>query len=224
MPSSPAPTRTKPPTAHEPSPPPSPHGGGTLLLGVVLIGAGALWLLAALGIDLPVAVVTPALLIVLGVVVLVSAARGWDHAAIGVAVVVGVWVGIAALVTSAVDVPLSGAFGDRQHTPTTVAEAGEAQRLFAGTQVLDLRSLDTAGDVVEVESSTVLGAVEVLVPEGMAVRVDATAAAGAITLFDETIDGIGLDRQVEHGDWATAPRRVDLAVRVGLGEVVVRER
>ena len=215
-------TQVPTPTPTQPVPPPPRDRGGAILLGSLLIGAGVLWLLAALGIDVPVAIVTPVLLVVLGLAVLVSAVRGHDHVAIGVAVFVGVWVAIAAVVTAVVDIPLTGAMGDREHTPTTVAEAEESHRLFAGTQVLDLRSLDTAGDAVEVELSTVLGEVEVLVPDDMAVRIDARVAAGSISLLGETVDGVGLRQQVEHGAWETAASRVELDVQVGLGEVVVR--
>ena len=140
----------------------------------------------------------------------------------GVAVVVGVWVAIAAAVTTIVDVPLSGAMGEREHAPATVAEAEEPYRLFAGRQVLDLRDLAADDDVARVRVSTVLGEVEVIVPEDTAVRVDATVAAGSITVFDEAVEGVGLGQQLEHGTWAAAAQQVELELRVGLGEVVVR--
>lgn len=224
MPSSPTTTPTDTNTEPGPPPPSRDGGGGTLLLGVVLIGAGALWLLAALGVEVPVGAVAPVVLVVLGLAVVVSAVRGWDHAAVGVAVVVGIWVAIAAVVTTVVDVPLSGAMGDREHAPTTVAEAEEPERLFAGQQVLDLRELEAGDDVAHVELSTVLGELEVLVPDDLAIRVDASVAAGSIDLLGEAVDGVGLRQQVEHGDWDTASRRVDLRLRVGLGQVVVRGR
>jgi hypothetical protein len=184
--------------------------------------AGGLWLLAALGVDLPVGVVTPLVLIGLGVVVLVSAVRGQDGAALGVAIFVGVWLAIGAVVSGAADVPLTGAVGDRAVAPTTAAALDDGYRLFAGTQTLDLRDLELPPGTTDVTVSTVLGEVDVRLPEGMAVRIDAAVAAGAIDLDGTLVDGLGPDRQLTTGDWADATRRLDLELRVGLGQIRVQ--
>ena len=217
------------PTATPPAPamPPPPTaggggGGGALLLGAVLIGAGALWLLAALGIDIPVAMVAPVLLVVLGLIVLASAVRGRDNAVLGFAIAVGVWVAIAAVITTLVQVPLAGAIGDRELVPGTAAAAEGPHRLFAGTQLLDLRALEAGAGPVMIEASTVLGEVEVLVPDDVPVRIEASVAAGAITLFGATTDGVDVDRTYVSDDWDEATDRLDLELRVGFGEVRVR--
>lgn len=203
-------------------PPERRTSAGAVILGFVLIGAGALWLLAALGVDIPVAVVTPVVLISLGLAVVVAAFRGEDHAAIGLAVFIGVWLAIGAIVTSVVDVPLTGAVGDQEVAPATAAELEDGYRLFAGTQTLDLRGLELAEGTTEVAVSTVLGEVEVVVPAGTEVRVDAAVAGGSLDLFGEVVDGLGLDDVEETDGWDDAARRIDLELRVGLGEVRVR--
>lgn len=192
-----------------------------MIVGLVLVAAGALWLLAALGVEIPVAMVAPVVLITLGVAVVVAAVRGEDHAAIGLAVFVGVWIAIAAIVTSVVDVPLTGAVGEHDLQPATAAELEADYRLFAGSQVLDLRGLELGEGTTEVSLSTVLGEVEVIVPQGMEVRIDAAVAGGSLDLFGEVVDGLGLDDVEESEGWADAARRLDLELRVGLGEVHV---
>lgn len=216
------PVRVEPRSQGLPPPPERRTSAGALILGLVLIGAGSLWLLAALGVDIPVAAVTPVVLISLGLAVLVSAVRGEDHAAIGLAIFVGIWVAISATVTAVVDVPLTGAVGERDLAPATAGELEDDYRLFAGSQVLDLRNLELAEGTTEVSLSTVLGEIEVVVPDGMAVRVDGSVAGGSMDLYGDVSDGLGLDDVEESDGWADAARRIDLELRVGLGEVHVR--
>ncbi len=205
------------------TPPPERRASaGAVILGVVLIGAGTLWLLAALGVDIPVAVVTPVVLISLGLAVVVSAVRGEDHAAIGLAIFVGIWLAIGATVTTVVDVPLTGAVGEHDLAPVALTELEDDYRLFAGSQVLDLRDMVLTAGTTEVSLSTVLGEIDVVVPESMAVRVDASVAGGSIDLDGDAADGLGLDDVMESDNWADAPQRLDLELRVGLGEVRVR--
>ena len=216
-----------PPTPSLAPPPTRPPAVGGIVLGIVLVVGGGLWLLASLGVDVPVGVVTPVVLVALGVAIVVSAVRGEDDGLVGLAVFVGVWVTIASLVTLFVGVPLTGGVGDRVATPSTVTEVADGYRSFAGTQTLDLRALDLrspgpADGTLEVEVSTLLGEVEVLVPSGMAVRVDAAGGAGTLDLAGSVVDGVGLRDDHETAGWADAARRVDLRLRVGLGEVRLR--
>lgn len=220
------PSTAPPPAPPPPSPGPSAQRGapvGTVVLGLVLVAAGVLWLLAALGIDLPVEVVTPVALVTVGVAVLVSAFRGEEGVAIGVSIVVGVLLAVAATMTLLVDAPLTGAVGDNVVSPTTVEELDDTYRLFAGSHRIDLRDLEFTDDTVELEVSAVLGEVEVIVPD-VGVRIDAGVTAGAIEIFGTRTEGVNLDEQSETWAWDAAQRRLDLHLRVGAGEIrVVRE-
>lgn len=220
------------PTRHDspmPPPPPPGHGPaerrptvGAVALGVGLIVAGTLWLLAALGVDVPVRSLTPIVLILLGVAVVVAAVRGERDGVIGFAVFVGVWLAIAAVVSTSTDVPLAGAVGDREVEVTTVDDLEDSYRLFAGTQVVDLREVELPAGTTELALSTVLGQVDLVVPPDVAVRVDAHVAAGAINVFGDVVDGVGLSHDDESEGWDAATTRLDLVLRVGLGEVTVR--
>ncbi len=209
-------------TAATPAQTAPPRSAGLALLGVILMGAGALWLLAALGVEVPVTLVTPLVLVALGVAVTVSALRGEDHPALGFAVFVGVWLAIFALLTAVTSVPLTGAVGDVDITPATVTDLDDGYRLFAGTQRVDLRGLELEAGTTEVVVSTVLGEIDVRVPEGVAVRIEASAAAGGVDLYGTAIDGVGIDRTDETDGWSSAEHRLDLDLRVGLGQVRVR--
>lgn len=200
-------------------PPPPRRSAGAVGAGVVLVAAGTVWLLAVVGVEVPVRVAAPGLLVLLGIAVVVAGVRGEDHAAIGLAVFLGVWLTIAVVVAGVLDTPLAGAIGDRHLAPTTTAEL-EDQRLFAGTQVIDLRGLELPAGTSELQVSTVLGEVEVVVPGSMAVRVDARVAGGTLNLFGDVVDGLGLAQEAAIG--GGTDRVLELEVRVGLGEVRVR--
>lgn len=215
------PVQSPPSSSTTPSPPPPRPTTGMALLGIVLIGAGTLWLLAALGVALPVALVTPVVLVSLGIAVTVSALRGEEHPALGLAVFVGVWLSLFALVTAVVEVPLTGAVGDVDIAPVSAGELDDAYRLFAGSQRLDLRDLELGPGTTELVVSTVLGEIEVRVPAGMAVRVDAAAAAGTVEVGGTPVEGVGLLREDVTEGWDAAEQRLDLELRVGLGEVRV---
>lgn len=219
----PPPPRPAPPRPAAAAPPREPQPRtGALSLGIVLVGAGTLWLLAALGVDMPVTVVAPALLLAIGLGLLVAGVRGEDNVVVGLAVFVGVWLAIAAMVSVVLDVPLTGAVGERELMPTSATELVDDSRLFAGRQLLDLRDVELTEGTTDVELSVVLGEVEVVVPEGMAVRVDAATAGGSIDVFDDPVDGLALRHQDETPGWTDASSRLDLHLRVGLGEITVR--
>ncbi|WP_153395568.1 PspC domain-containing protein [Ornithinicoccus halotolerans] len=132
-------------------------------------------------------------------------------------------------------------FGEQTWRPAAAAlSAGEPAeyRHGMGVAVLDLRQL--AGDELppgaEVHAWVDVGQLVVRVPEDMVVHVDGGTGVGAITLRDDTAGGIGPPRQSTAGlaiteqivtgegtdDPATAPD-LDLRLRVGIGEVSVRE-
>ena len=194
---------------------------GTVVTGLLLLGAAALWALTAAD------VVHPDATDVLALGVLV----------IGAGLVVGAWYGrarwlvvpgfalVAALtVTSAVDVPLEGGFGERRYAPLAAGDVRDAYRLTAGRMVLDLRSLDPAGAPVPVVASIAAGSLSVLVPEGATIVVDTRIGVGQLLLPGEDRrerrDGAGVDEDVTlPGDEGAGTLVLDL--EVGVGEVEV---
>lgn len=206
------------PPAPQPQPGPRPAAGG-ITIGIVLIVLGSIWLLEALGVAVPFGMIVPIVLISLGIGVAVSGARGEDSGMVGLAVFLGVVLAIGSLLFAVLDVPIRGGVGERVHAPVTAAELEDAYGLFAGTVTLDLQDLVLPPGTAEVRAATVLGEVVVIVPEGMAVDVDASAAGGTIDLFGTTTEGLGLRDEFTTEGFDGATTRLQLELRAGLGEV-----
>lgn len=106
--------------------------------------------------------------------------------------------------------------------PTTAAQVDERYEMGAGeltldlTGVSDLEALD--GRVVRMEAGA--GRIEVVVPEGVDVDVDARAGLGNIILFGEELDGAGIETSGSH-DGGTDVPEVTLDIQVGMGEIDV---
>lgn len=213
------PTGTQPAPPAPPQPPRGPAGAGGITIGVVLIVLGTIWLLEALGVAVPLGTIVPILLIALGLGVAISAVLGEDSGLTGVAVFLGVVLAIGALLFTVLDTPVRGGMGERNHAPTTATELEDSYGVLAGTVTVDLADLVLAPGTTELAVTTVLGEVEVVVPAGMAVDVDATVAGGTIDLLGTTTDGLGLSDGYTSEGYDQADSRLRLELRAGLGEV-----
>lgn len=70
-----------------------------------------------------------------------------------------------------------------------------------------------------------LGDLTILVPGGLAVRVQAKAGMGDVFVFGQNSEGIGPHVDFQSDDYATAARKLSIEASVGLGKVeVVRGR
>jgi len=65
------------------------------------------------------------------------------------------------------------------------------------------------------------GDLTVILPRELAVRVQASAGLGEVSVLGRKHEGIGPTAEVQSEDYATAPRQLDLEASVGLGEVKV---
>src|SRR5207237_10012721 len=116
--------------------PPRHVGMGRLALGVILLGAGVVWLLDAVGaFSVSAVVVLPAVLIAVGLVIL--ALPGHHGGLIGLGIVLTL---ILAL-TSSFEVKLQGGVGDHLYRPTSVADLHRSYHLAMGQLTLDLTQL-----------------------------------------------------------------------------------
>jgi phage shock protein PspC (stress-responsive transcriptional regulator) len=184
------------------------------------------------------------LLIVVGVMGVGQSAGWWDPyprhyagaviATFGVALVIGAFVGRArwliavGLVTAPLligaallNVPMVGGFGNPHYAPTSSTELSSEYRLAGGEMILDLTALDlAAGETVQIDTSIAFGRLEIRVPDGLGVNIQAQVDAGEIDRNGVLVDdGINLEsNQILEGD-----RAVELDAHVGFGKIDIFE-
>lgn len=211
------------PPATPPSGPPLPPGRSTVVMtvGVVLLAVGVLSLLATLGVEVRATWVAPGLLMLLGLGVIVSGIRGEPHnGMVALAIVLGVLLAVGATMGAVLDVPVRGGVGERRHHPTA-ATLEDEYRMLIGSLVVDLRDVAFSAGTTTVELSTVMGEVELWLPDDIPVRVEADVAGGAARVLGTVQEGLAVDHAIESEGWAGAERRLLVDVGVGLGEIRV---
>lgn len=206
------------------APPPAPSGPptGRITLGIVALLAGGFGIAYAAGAGPSVETVLLSCLAVTGVGLLVGAFTGRARGLIALAVPLVV----ALSLVSAVDIPLSGGFGERRYEPDTLGELDAAYELGAGSLVLDLRGLSAselagAAGTTSVEIRLGVGEVRILTPPDVTVRTDVEVTAGQVDLYGDLDDGTDLDVRDERRS-AMDGAVLELLVDVGFGEVTVR--
>ncbi len=86
---------------------------------------------------------------------------------------------------------------------------------------LDLSRATIPDGASSVRASLGFGDLKVIVPRDLAVRVKASAGLGDVSVFAKKHEGIAPAVDFQSDDYATAPRKLALEARVGLGEVKV---
>jgi hypothetical protein len=203
-----------------PAPPADRHGSAaaTVLVGALLVLVGIGWLLDASGVEVPWRAVLPAALIAVGLACVAGAFRGRQHALMVVGVALTVVVSLAAAAGWDLDVPLGGGAGDRTERPTTPAEL-TGYELGIGNLVVDLRQLQVPPGTTTVEARVGIGELTVEVPQGVSVAVVARSGLGQVQALGEEEGGFA--SKVDTTSEAGGDRRLELDLRVGLGQVRV---
>jgi len=187
-------------------------------LSLLAILGGVLALLGATDtVDIPVVVGLALSLLLIGGALCVGARWGRARWLIPLGLVVSIVLAAAAIV----DVPLGGGAGDRTYRPRAVSQLQSPYRLGAGDMVVDLGALDLGTATRTVDATLGAGDLEVVVPAGADVVVDAHAGAGSVSVFGRTWDGFDVGhRVVEPG--REGGGRLIVNVRVGFGDLEVR--
>jgi predicted membrane protein len=135
---------------------------------------------------------------------------------VGVALMVVLSVAVAA--DWDLDVPLAGGVGDRTERPTTTADL-TGYELGVGNLLLDLRQLQVPPGTTTVEARVGVGELVVELPDGVSVEVMASAGLGEVQVLGQQEGGFG--SRVDAVGLGGGDRRLELDVRVGLGQVRV---
>jgi predicted membrane protein len=186
-------------------------------LGVVLLAAGGLWLLAATDVvDVSYRVAVGALLVVIGVVIMVSRGRR------GLLVLVGILVVLAGIPALFVDSDIwSDGIGEATENPASRAEL-EPFEHGIGKLTVDLTTPGLPLDDASVEASLGIGDLLVLVPTDTDVSLDAHVGVGNIQAFGEEENGVDVDLSGISG--TSGSQELDLELDVGIGNIRVELR
>ena len=191
---------------------------GSVVLGTILVLVGALWLLDAIDvIELQAAVVLPAVLAIVGVALIFGAFDG-PHSGL---VVLGVFLTVA--VVAAALTPFDswrGGVGEREHNVTNASELAPSYRLGMGELRIDLSDLRLV-ESTTVSASVGAGTIQIDLPPGLAVSIEANVGAGDIDLLGETAEGLGVSRTYVSPDFDTAEVALTLDLDVSAGEIEV---
>jgi hypothetical protein len=203
-----------------PAPPADRHGpaAATVLVGALLVLIGIGWLLDAAGVEVPWRAVLPAALIAVGLACVAGAFRGRQHALMVVGVVLAVVLSLAAAADWDLEIPLGGGVGDRTERPTTPADL-TGYELGVGNLVVDLRQLQVPPGTTRVQARVGVGELAVEVPQGVSVAVVARSGLGQVQALGQE-EG-GLASRIDTVSEAGGDRRLELDLRVGLGQVRV---
>lgn len=111
------------------------------------------------------------------------------------------------------------------HAPTSAADVRDSYDFSAGDFTVDLSGVTDVEDLDgrELSIDAGLGDLEVIVPDGMDVSIEASAGAGDVTVLGERSEGLGVTQEgfVDGGDEVPDMR---ISIDLGAGQVNVREK
>jgi hypothetical protein len=174
-------------------------------LGVLVVAAGALAALSSWGVDVPWSVVLAVAAVTVGVALVGGA---FLHLRVGGLVVIGLVLGIAAILASTIDVKLNDGIGDREYAPTTVAGLKDEYRLGIGELRLDLGKLALPAGKTHVDAGLGIGELHVIVPPKASVRVESHVGWGDSEVLGEDDNGHDVDTTVIRPAGGGAPNLV----------------
>lgn len=193
--------------------------GGRFVLGALLLLVGVLWLLDATGArELRWQVVLPAVLTLLGLVLLATARFARHDGLIAAGVLLSVLVVLSSAAPAGMSsTPLAG-IGDRTERPSSLPETGAAYELGIGKLTVDLRAVTLPARGGRVSASVGIGDLTIRLPDGVGADVRAETGAGEVVIPGATRDGVGVS-VVER---IPGTPTVTLDLSAGVGKVEVR--
>jgi hypothetical protein len=187
---------------------------GRIALGLVLVGAGTLWLLTEADVvDLAVRTWIGILLIAIGCAIAFSSRHR------RLLVLAGIVVALVGLPVLLVDEELfEGGVGDTVETPLETADL-EPFRLGIGKLTVDLTESGQGLDDSLVEASVGIGELVVIVPTDTDYTLDAHVGVGNAEALDETESGVDVDLDLISG--TSGSQEIGLELDVGIGSIRV---
>src|SRR5918994_2592290 len=110
----------------------------------------------------------------------------------------------------------------RTEQPASTEELKDRYEIGIGSLELNLRDLDLPEGTTEVEARVDDGALTVVVPQDVSVRVDAEAENGALSIFGKDSTGEDVDRNYTQEGYEQADRHLSLELSVDTGAISVQ--
>ncbi len=191
-----------------------------VVTGALLVVVGVLWLLDAVDvIDLEAKILLPSVLAVIGIALIVGAFDG-PHTGL---VVAGVLVTLASMAVAAAPTDaFHGGIGERNLRITEQADLAPGYDVGLGELSLDLGDLEMTRSA-EVRVTVGAGEVRITLPPDIPVDIDASAGAGEIDLLGETEEGISVSRSYTSDGFDTADVTLTLEISVAAGSIEVNQ-
>ena len=209
----------------QPPPPPAPVKPREssplpwLTLSAALVVGGILGALdLADVIDVSAEAMAATILIIFGVGLIVSAWFGRARSLIGL----GLAALVALVVIAAVDMPLSGGFGERHVEPVSASEFGDPVRLAAGKITIDLTRFNDPDATGVLDASVGAGEIVVIYPDD--IRLEATADVSAGDINRDLAGDIRVNGEsVVHDPVGASKGTVRLNLDLGAGNIRFEE-
>lgn len=189
-----------------------------VVTGALLVVVGILWLLDAIDvIDLEAKILLPSLLAVIGIALIIGAFDG-PHTGL---IVAGVFVTLAtiAVAVSPADA-FHGGIGERTYRVTEQASLAPQYDVGVGELHIDLSDLDLT-ESAQVRATVGAGEMTILLPPDVPVTIDASAGAGEIDLLGETSEGLSASKTYTSDGFDTAQVTLTLDLSVAAGSIEV---
>lgn len=191
------------------------------IFGLILLVGGGIWLLNETGYAaISAKTILSVILILLGLGMM-SLRPGGNRAALAVS---GIVISALLIFSPSAGVTAETSLGDFTERPRTAEDLREGYSVVAGSLIVDLTDLELGSDEVpRCRINVVFGEVKILIPEGMTIRLEATAAAGDLAIDGRSVhEGLGFETTRIIGP--SDQEELVVAVDIGLGGVEVSHR
>jgi phage shock protein PspC (stress-responsive transcriptional regulator) len=186
-------------------------------LGFIIVAAGTLAALSSWGVDIPWAVALAVAAVSVGVALVGGA---FLQLRIGGLVVIGLALGVAAILASTIDIKLNDGIGDRSYSPASLAALHDDYQLGIGSLRLDLGRLSLPPGETHVKTDLGIGELRVIVPADASVRVESHVGWGDSQVLGNEENGHNVHTAVIRKAGRSAPTLV-LDAHVGAGQIEV---
>ncbi len=203
---------------------------GTIVLGAILMLFGLAWILDVLNVvSLSLGMILPSALILIGVALLAGSLSGSHGGLIALGIVLTVLLSGAA----ATDIPLSGGTGDHSYRPVSVTELQDRYHVAAGSLTLDLRQLDLPAGETSIDARVGVGQMSIHIPSDTAFKIHWVVSGGNVNIETRSHDGNAIGNRSQDGaslddtyvspGYDNAVTKVNIDVRMGFGNIDVRQ-